>query len=333
MFMLLCRAGRLLFKPTFMMEDELQEADKLIKRFCHAFFTHVYAGKEDRPRVCRPTFVSHLHVTTNLRSCGPAWSFWQFPTERLLGTLSRLILSRRFPSAALTTVVSSKYSAELVTRFAEAHVPEAWAEATGQPARRESQDLAGTFSFSKKLKVHFLPLTSPAAELIREELIRINAVLQLEGASIVPNELIAKKYFRLRLSNGQVAGTASLSDEVGERRRDHLVRVSSSLRQAAGRGTGEVRVPVNVYGAVHHYARVLVDDTPMALAYIECIMSSADRHGASMLAERRRNTECFSSLGGAMRYVNVLSIDAVVGTLLVRYRHVVWYSREVFSTE
>ena len=82
-FMLLCRAGRLLFKPSFMTEGELQEADRLIKRFCHAFYTHVYAGKADRIRVCRPTVVVLLDVTANLRSCGPAWSFWQLPTERL----------------------------------------------------------------------------------------------------------------------------------------------------------------------------------------------------------------------------------------------------------
>lgn len=34
-----------------------------------------------------------------------------------------------------------------------------------------------------------------------------------------------------------------------------------------------------------------------------------------------------------MRYVNVQSIEAVVGTLLVRQRHVVLYNRDVFSTE
>jgi len=37
MFMLLCRAGRLPSKPSFMMECELQDADQLIKHFCHTF--------------------------------------------------------------------------------------------------------------------------------------------------------------------------------------------------------------------------------------------------------------------------------------------------------
>jgi len=149
MFMHLCQAGRLIFEPGFITKAELREADKLIKRFCHAFYTYVYAGKEERLRVCRPTVVALLDFTANLRSCGPAWSFWQFPAERLLGTLSRLIRSRRFTYAALTTAVSAKYSAELVTSFAEAHVRDAWSDATGKPVRCQNQDPTGTFSLSK----------------------------------------------------------------------------------------------------------------------------------------------------------------------------------------
>jgi len=34
-----------------------------------------------------------------------------------------------------------------------------------------------------------------------------------------------------------------------------------------------------------------------------------------------------------MRYVNIEAIDAVVGTLFVRNRQVVKYTKEVFSTE
>lgn len=90
---------------------------------------------------------------------------------------------------------------------------------------------------------------------------------------------------------------------------------------------------VNVYGAVHHYAVVLIDGKPQTFAYIQCVKSAADRHGRAGLAERRRDTDCFTSLDGAMRYVNVHSVDAVVGTLFVRERHVVLYNREVFSNE
>jgi len=335
MFMHLRHAGRLIFKPGSMTEVQLRQADKLINLFFQAFYTHVCAENEERLRVCRPTIVALLDVTANLRSCGPARSFWQFPAERLLGKLSRLIRSRRFPYAALTTTVSSKYSAELVTSFAEARVPGAWAAATGKPIRSENQDPVGTFSLSKEPKVDLLPLRRAAARLTGEELSRMQAVLGLEGASEVPEIIFARRYFHLRLSNGQIAGTASSSEEVEDRRRDHLVRVCSHVRQAGRRGQGEVLAPTNVYGVVHHFvhhfAVVLIDDAPMSFVYIEGVKTSEDGDGVSGLSEKRRETECFSSLGGGMRYVNAMAIDTGVGTLFLRGRQAVLHNSEVFS--
>jgi len=48
MFVLPCRARRLLFKPSPMTERQLKEADNLLKRFCQAYYTQVYAGKDGR---------------------------------------------------------------------------------------------------------------------------------------------------------------------------------------------------------------------------------------------------------------------------------------------
>jgi len=265
--------------------------------------------------------VALLDVTANLRSCGPAWSYWQFPAERLLGTLSRLIRSRCFPYAALTNAVFSKYSAELVTSFAESHVADAWENATGKPVRRESQDPDGTFLLSQESDL--LPPLTASTALIGDELQRMKAVLALEGATRIPGNVVAKKHFRARLPNGQIAGTVSSTEEAGDRRRDHLVRVNSHVRQAARRGRGEVQAPARVYGAVHHIALVFIDGVPKAYAYIECVRSSADRDGISGLAEQRRDTDCFTSLGCLKRYVTVLAIDAVVGTLFVRGKHIV----------
>jgi len=251
-FMLLCQAGSIRFQPSFVTEEELQTVDQLLKRFCLDFYTKVYAGREERLRLCRPTMLALLDVAPNLRACGPAWSYWKFPAESLIGTLTRLIRSRRFPYAALTTAVSAKYSAELVTTFAETHVPEAWAEATGKPVRRESQTPAGTFSVCNEPNIDLLPPRRAAAALVGQELVQLKAVLELEGAFNVPARIFAKKYFRMRLANGQIAGTVSSLEEAGDRRRDHLVRVRSHMRQAVRRGRGVEEVPANVYGAVHH---------------------------------------------------------------------------------
>ena len=130
----------------------LSDRLNLLRRLFQAFYKHIYNGKQGRLQVWWPTVISLLDVTANIHSCGPAWSYWQLPGERLLGTLSRLIQSRRFPYAALTNAVSSKYSAELGTRFSESHVANTRENATGKPVRHKSQDPDGTMSVSKDPK-------------------------------------------------------------------------------------------------------------------------------------------------------------------------------------
>jgi len=253
--------------------------------------------------------------------------------ELLIGTLTRLIRSRRVPYATLTTAVSAKYSAKLVTSIAEAHVSDAWVEATGKPRRHDHQDPFRTFSVTKEPNVNLLSPRQSSAALIGQEIVRIRAVLALEGDAEVPPQIFDTKYFRLRMENGQLAGTVSSSEEAADRRRDYLVRVSSHMLQTTGLGRGQERVPVNVYGIVQHYTVIIVSGVLKTFAYIECVRSTADLPGAYGLTEKRRDTECFSSLGGTMRCVDVGSIDAVVGTLFVRERHAVLYTREVFSYE
>ena len=103
--------------------------------------------------------------------------------------------------------------------------------------------------------------------------------------------------------------------------------------QQRSRGGGVERAAATVNGAVHHYAVVYVAGKPKAFALIECVVSSADRCGTYGLPEKRNGTDCFTSLGGRLRYVNALAIDAVVGTLEMRKRHVVKFCRDRFSHE
>jgi len=62
----------------------------------------------------------------------------------------------------------------------------------------------------------------------------MKAVLSLEDASTLSNRIKAKKYFRMRLINGQIAGTVSSNDEMDDRVRDLLVRVSSYVSKRQG---------------------------------------------------------------------------------------------------
>jgi len=77
------------------------------------------------------------------------------------------------------------------------------------------------------------------------------------------------------------------------------------------------RAAVNVHGAVHHFAVVLMDGKSMKFVWIECVNSIPDRAGVSRLPQKKCDTECFTSLDGAIRYVNVMAIDALVDILFL----------------
>jgi len=332
-FMDLSRASRLLFRPRGITAPELTQVDKYLKRFCARYYKHFYAGLPERLELCRSTVAALLDVIDSVRTCGPAWSFWQFPVERLISTLTPLIKSRRHPYESLVNALTHKYRAQAVVSWAKTFAAADWEEATGKPITDKHRDPPGSYSFSEgeDPSILLLPPKAKPAGLTGPELQRMNAVLALEGLNEIPATIIAKKYFRMRLARGQVCGTFR-TNSASDSRRDYLVSVRSTVERRARGGGGE-EVEATVYGAVHHFAVVYVAGAPRVFAYIECVKSSVDRRGAYGLPERRRNTDCFSSLGGVKRYVSALAIDAVVGTLFVRSRHVVLYCRDRFSHE
>lgn len=88
------RASRILFRPRPVSMDELETADASFKSFCREYCTHVYGGVEARLPLCRSPVAAVLDIASNVRSCGPIWTSWQFVMERFIGTLPKLVGSR-----------------------------------------------------------------------------------------------------------------------------------------------------------------------------------------------------------------------------------------------
>lgn len=333
MFMALCQACRLLFRPRGLTEEDLEEVDALLRRFCDMFYSHVYRGGWECVSLCRSTITALLDVVPNIRACGPAWVSWQFPMERYIGTLPRLIKSKSHPYPALANAVSSKYKSEIVTSFAERHLGAEWRAATGTADAPGGAIPARGFLLTNadESTTVLLPRSDAPRYLTGSELQNLKATLTLEGARDVPDEIYAKKYFRLELPSGVLVGSSrSSSDDDTHKRRNNCVRIQSTARRRRQDGSVEV-YELSTYGLVHHFALVLIEDQPRSFACIECVKSAADRAGRYGQAERRREMDCFFSFGGSHRYVDVAAIDSVVGTLRRDGRHVVLFNRERFS--
>eukprot|EP00170_Pyropia_yezoensis_P000706 contig_3357_g707 len=135
MVMCLCRAGRLLFRPSPLTPTDLDKAEWEIFKFLDSFYKLVYRGLPERLRICPFMFATLLDVVTTIRQCGPIWCYWQFPLERYIGTLPPMIRSRSRPHKALVNAMQQRDRAELLLKIAARECPEDWAVAEGTVVR------------------------------------------------------------------------------------------------------------------------------------------------------------------------------------------------------
>lgn len=65
-------------------------------------FSWYYKKEEERLSGMLISFHYLLHISECIKDCGPCWSFWQFPMERMCGILLPLVHSRLHPYKNLT---------------------------------------------------------------------------------------------------------------------------------------------------------------------------------------------------------------------------------------
>jgi len=172
-----------------------------------------------------------------------------------------------------------------------------------------------------------------AAPLVGPELTAMRVAFASEEVTELPPTILAMKYFRLKLTNGTIAGSKTFgSDSTRHRRRNYLLRINSkeNRRRRDGR---VVEVPVSTYGAVLHYTLVHFDGRPLAFAYVAPVRSGQDRAGRSGYPAQRFGTDCFLSADGVRYYAPAGAMDAAVGTLEREGVHFVLFDREPFSDE
>jgi len=158
----------------------------------------------------------------------------------------------------------------------EAH----WEEATGEPIDDKERDPQGSYAFLDGENPRFIlfpPKTRPVG-LAGPELQRMKALLAMEGGTEVPSTHIAKNYFRMRLSRGQLCGSVR-ANSTTDSRRDNLARVNLTVQRRTIAG-GVQEVDATVYGSLHHSTVVYIAGVATAYANIECFKSSGDRQGS-----------------------------------------------------
>jgi len=315
-FMALFRASRLLFWPRGVTRAEIQAIDADIKYFVTNCYGKIYRGSTERLPLCLSTIATLLDIVPLLWAVGPAWDFWQFPMERKIGTLGKLIRSHSRPHASLVNSLTRQCKAELINSFGEKYLPKEWADATGK--RPAATGLpGGRLTIPQVIGADcalFPPRNAPAT-LSGEELTSMRAVLAQKQANEVPPDILAKTYCRINMASGKIAGSKPFGSDCDKHRsRNYVVRINSTELVRLPNGSVEER-PVSTFGAVLHYAAVFIDGRVMAFDFVERAKSTKERRGRFGYSGTNYEIEVILGLGGTRYYVPVGALDEAVGTI------------------
>jgi len=70
------------------------------------FCKEYYQNDDQRLAACKISFHYLLHVEESIKYCGPSWTHWQFPMERMCGILQPLIKSKIKPYSNLANTLT-----------------------------------------------------------------------------------------------------------------------------------------------------------------------------------------------------------------------------------
>jgi len=282
MFVYLCRAGRQHFTPEPISKANLFKADDELTKFLSAYYEAVHRGELSRVRLCRFVFSALLDVVPKLKQCGPVWCTWQFPLERLIGTLPGMVRSRSRPHASLANAISKRHRSELILALANGNCPAEWAAAIGADAVVAEDDAgaqkggapgincnayygvgggsaeeSGSYGMRWRLPlprdedcaVTLLPPVSGASELYGEQL----TALQQFDATLADANPTPIKFLRVLLRNKAIVDARDNQPHMrAARRRTSLLRVQSSDRRLLRNGRVET-FERRTYGVVEHF--------------------------------------------------------------------------------
>lgn len=326
----MCRAVRLRLHSSAVDCKDLDEAESEIVKFLKAFYADIYRGKLYRVRVCRLIFASLLDLVPCIRQCGPVWTFWQFPLERFIGTLTALTRSRSAPHKALVNAASRRQRAELLAGFAARECQGDWDAALGDEA--PGQDGAAAWS---------VPLPDSGgveATLLRQVLapcalhgVELHALLKYDAGDAAADGN-PTQCFRLRLRGGAVINARDSNNRGAvTRRRTSLVRVLSSDRRRRRDGTVETFERLT-FGLVRHFLFCGGPGARIGLAFVQLLCSRAHVTGRFGIPDHVRGMDVYSSYGGTSRYIDVHCILESVGCVRRAGRHHVLFTRQPFSS-
>lgn len=152
---------------------------------------------------------------------------------------------------------------------------------------------------------------------VNRAVMHLTSALGLEGVVNLPDVFLTKKYARVQLASGVIAGSLMAAEATNQR--NYLLQADSEDLERRSSGALS-SVPMTTYGVAMHHRVVFVDNL-FAFAYVECTKSSVDRLGRCGRPEKKHDMDCFSALERVRKYVPALAVGSAEWTLCRNGKH------------
>ncbi|CAB5302545.1 unnamed protein product [Rhizophagus irregularis] len=247
-------------------EEQIDDVQILLKKFSDYYEREYYQNNGQCLAACKISFHYLLHVADSIKYCGPSWTHWQFPMERVCGILQPLIKSKIKPYSNLANMLTLLQQFYMLPFFSISK-----AIFKEKPLKQWSKERV--FSTEGYEEEFYSPSTQYS--LLSQE--HKHLIKFYEGSSnINRNDLEMEvnnygvRYGRLRTSDGQYISSCCIKRNNKIARNNYCAQIRRTIDKLAHRPNAPPQlIIVDIYGIVNYYLVHEFNHQVYMLAYIQ----------------------------------------------------------------
>ncbi|GET66786.1 hypothetical protein GLOIN_2v1644898 [Rhizophagus irregularis DAOM 181602=DAOM 197198] len=217
-------------------EEQIDDVQILLKKFSDYYEREYYQNNGQRLAACKISFHYLLHVADSIKYCGPSWTHWQFPMERVCGILQPLIKSKIKPYSNLANMLT------LLQQFY-------------------------MLPFFFYLKSYFQ--RKPLKQWSKERVFSTEGNINRNDLEMEVNNY-GVRYGRLRTSDGQYISSCCIKRNNKIARNNYCAQIRRTIDKLAHRPNAPPQlVIVDIYGIVNYYLVHELNHQVYMLAYVQ----------------------------------------------------------------
>ncbi|POG67634.1 hypothetical protein GLOIN_2v1644898 [Rhizophagus irregularis DAOM 181602=DAOM 197198] len=311
------KAVKLCLEPEIS-EEQIDDVQILLKKFSDYYEREYYQNNGQRLAACKISLHYLLHVANSIKYCGPSWTHWQFPMERVCGILQPLIKSKIKPYSNLANMLTLLQQFYMLPFFSISK-----AIFKEKPLKQWSKERV--FSTEGYEEEFYSPSTQYS--LLSQEHKHLIKFYK-ESSNINRNDLEMEvnnygvRYRRLRTSDGQYISSCCIKRNNKIARNNYCDQIRRTIDKLAHRPNAPPQlVIVDIYGIVNYYLVHEFNHQVYMLAYVQLTSKIVeDEYGCKHFTQFR-----------SKEFIDVRYLDHCIGFAKIDNRYYIIDKENAFD--